>query len=163
MPSPSSSEAQERLAKTPHLQTPPYVHHFDTWSLVRDLERGNFTHDEAVSLMKAVRGILGENMSLARSALVSKSNVENETYLFRAACSELKTEVQNNRKATTEKMRQERTHLQHEVDILSQKLNQSTLTLKDDLKGMFDDRRMTVRMEQRNGESRVRPPSASLF
>jgi len=143
------------LSKAPHLQTPQYVHHFDTWSLVRDLEKGNFTHDESVSLMKAVRGILGDNMSLARSAIVSKSNVENETYLFRAACSELKTEVQNSRKAATEKLRQERTNLQHEVDILSQKLNQGTLTLKDDLKGMFDDRRMSVRMEQRNAESRV--------
>ena len=46
-------------------------------------------------------------------------------------------------------MRSERAHLQHEVDILSQKLTQDLLTLKDELKGMFDDRKMAVRMEQR--------------
>lgn len=52
-------------------------------------------------------------------------------------------------------MRRERTLLQHEVDILNQKLTQELLTLKDDLKGMFDDRKMAVRMEQRAMESKV--------
>ena len=52
-------------------------------------------------------------------------------------------------------MRRERTLLQHEVDILNQKLTQELLTLKDDLKGMFDDRKMSVRMEQRAMESKV--------
>jgi len=53
-------------------------------------------------------------------------------------------------------MRRERTLLQHEVDILNQKLSQELLILKDDLKGMFDDRKMSVRMEQRTMESKVR-------
>ena len=53
-------------------------------------------------------------------------------------------------------MRRERTLLQHEVDILNQKLTQELLTLKDELKGMFDDRKMDVRMEQRAMESKVR-------
>jgi hypothetical protein len=52
-------------------------------------------------------------------------------------------------------MRRERTLLQHEVDILNQKLTQELLSLKDDLKGMFDDRKMAVRMEQRAMESKV--------
>lgn len=53
-------------------------------------------------------------------------------------------------------MRRERTLLQHEVDILNQKLTQELLTLKDDLKGMFDDRKMIVRQEQRTMETAVR-------
>ncbi len=53
-------------------------------------------------------------------------------------------------------MRRERTLLQHEVDILNQKMTQELLTLKDELKGMFDDRKMDVRMEQRAMESKVR-------
>lgn len=52
-------------------------------------------------------------------------------------------------------MRTERAHLQHELDILSQKLTQDSLTLKDDLKGMFNDRKMAVRMEQRAMESAI--------
>ena len=54
--------------------------------------------------MKAVRLKLSENMDVAKEALVSKSMVENETYLFRAACAELKTEVDNRRKAEQEDM-----------------------------------------------------------
>ena len=75
--------------------------------------------------------------------------------MFRAACSELKTEVQNIRKVNDETMRRERTLLQHEVDILNQKLSQELLTLKDELKGMFDDRKMSVRTEQRAMDSGV--------
>jgi len=45
--------------------------------------------------------------------------------------------------------------LQHEVDILNQKMTQELLALKDELKGMFDDRKMDVRMEQRAMESKV--------
>jgi Protein of unknown function (DUF1640) len=70
----------------------------------------------------------------------------------------LKTEISNSRKKTEETMRRERTLLQHEVDILNQKMTQELLALKDELKGMFDDRKMDVRMEQRAMESKVRNP-----
>ncbi|KZF21360.1 hypothetical protein L228DRAFT_249171 [Xylona heveae TC161] len=150
---PLSEAAQAH--KPPHLQPPPYVHHFDTYSLVRDLEHGGFTDEQCVTLMKAVRGLLAENLTIAKEGLVSKSDVENETYLFRAACSELRTEIQNNRKKETDKMRTERTALQHEVDILNQNFNGELLSLKDDLRGMFDDRRMAVRQEQRAMESKI--------
>lgn len=76
-------------------------------------------------------------------------------YLFKAACSELRTEIRNNRTTINERMRTERTSLQHEVDILSQRITADISTLKDDLKGMFDDRKMSVRMERRNAENRI--------
>lgn len=151
MPGPSEEEH-----KPPHLKTPPYVHHFDTYGLVRQLSKSTYTEAQSVTLMKAVRGILIENMMLARQGLVSKSNVENETYLFRAACAELKTEIGNTRRGEVERMRTERNQLQHEVDILGQKLGQETGSVKDDLKGLFDDRKMAVRQEQRSMETKVR-------
>ncbi|PBP16741.1 MOZ protein represents a chromatin-associated acetyltransferase [Diplocarpon rosae] len=154
MPPPETAE-EENAGKPPHLQTPPYVHHFDTYTLVQQVEAGGFTTDQSVTAMKAVRGLLALNLDVAKAGLVSKSDVENETYLFRAACSELRTEIQNTRKKDDEAMRRERTLLQHEVDILNQKLTQELLTLKDDLKGMFDDRKMSVRSEQRTMESKI--------
>ncbi|KAL5319817.1 hypothetical protein ACEPPN_012875 [Leptodophora sp. 'Broadleaf-Isolate-01'] len=154
MPPPETAE-EENASKPPHLQTPPYVHHFDTYTLVQRVEAGGFSNEQAITSMKAVRGLLALNLEVARKGLVSKSDVENESYLFRAACSELKTEIQNTRKKDEEAMRRERTLLQHEVDILNQKLSQELLTLKDDLKGMFDDRKMSVRMEQRTMESKI--------
>ncbi|KAG0648570.1 hypothetical protein D0Z07_5397 [Hyphodiscus hymeniophilus] len=154
MPPPESQEEKD-ASKPPHLHTPPYVHHFDTYTLVQQVGKGGFTTEQSITAMKAVRGLLALNLDVAKAGLVSKYDVENETYLFRAACSELKTEIQNQRKANDEAMRRERTLLQHEVDILNQKLTQELLTLKDDLKGMFDDRKMAVRMEQRTMESMI--------
>jgi hypothetical protein len=141
--------------KPPHLTPPPYVHHFDTYGLVKRLDFGGFSQDQSTTIMKAVRTILAENMDLARRGLVSKSNVENETYLFSAACSELKTEVENNRKGELDKNRTRRALLQHEVDISGQKITQEVSVLKDELKGMFDDRKMTTRNEQRSMENKV--------
>ncbi|USP80516.1 hypothetical protein yc1106_07790 [Curvularia clavata] len=147
--------AEEESRKPPHLKTPPYVHHFDTYGLVRRLSASGYTSEQSIIIMKAVRQTLLTNMALAREGLVSKSNVENETYLFRAACSELKTEIGNARKGEMERMRQERGQLQHEVDILGQRLSQETGGLKDELKGLFDDRKMAVRQEQRAMETKI--------
>lgn len=154
MPPPESAEEENRQ-RPPHLQTPPYVHHFDTYTLVKRVEEGGFTEKQAITAMKAVRGLLADNLDVAKEGLVSKSDVENETYLFRAACSELSTEVSNARKVRDETMRRERTLLQHENDILNQKLTQELQVLRDELKGMFDDRKMNVRTEQRAMDSGV--------
>lgn len=141
----------------PHLTPSPYVHHFDSYTLTKRIEEGGFSPEQSIESMKIVRALLAQNLDAAKEGLVSKSDVENETYLFQAACSELKTEVQNARKANDEKMRMQRTLLQHEVDILNQKLTQDLASLKDDLRGMFNDRKMDVRMEQRSMESAVSP------
>jgi hypothetical protein len=151
MPPPENMEDD----KPPPLHPPPYIHHFDTFGIVQRLDSGGFTNEQSTTIMKAVRTILAENMDLARRGLVSKSNVENETYLFKAACSELKTELENNRKGELDKNRTRRALLQHEVDILGQKITQEVSGLKDELKGMFDDRKMTQRNEQRNMENIV--------
>ncbi|KAK4192018.1 hypothetical protein QBC35DRAFT_485371 [Podospora australis] len=150
--SPSATANQPRQH---HLTPPPYVHHFDSYSLVKHLTSSQYTLAQSIALMKAVRTILAQNLDVAQSDLVSKSDVENETYLFRAACSELSAEVRNNRRVADEQMRQQRTHLQHEVDILTQQLNQDLLTLTDNVRGMFNDRKMAVREEQKAVESRI--------
>jgi hypothetical protein len=139
----------------PHIDTPRYVHHFDTYSLVRRLRAGDWTNPQAITIMKSMRLLLGHHLDTASQALVSKSDVENETYLFSAACSELRTEVFARRVKLHEKMRMERDQLQHEVDILEQRLGQETAAMKDELRGMFDDRKMAVRNEQRYMESKV--------
>ncbi|KAI8945478.1 hypothetical protein F4801DRAFT_126288 [Xylaria longipes] len=148
MPPPNTSQH-------PHISKPTYVHHFDSYTLVKQLQGGGYTQDQAITAMKAIRGILAQNLDVAQDGLVGKSDVDNETYLFRAACSELSSEVTNNRRVADEQIRQQRTQLQHEVDILSQRMSQDIMTLKDDVKGMFNDRRMNVREEQRNMESAI--------
>ena len=75
---PTEEKAEEH--KAPHLQAPPYVHHFDTFSLVKDLEGGGFSEDQSVTVMKAIRGLLALNLDVAKEGLVSKSDVENVRY-----------------------------------------------------------------------------------
>ena len=72
---PTTDKAEDH--KAPHLQAPPYVHHFDTFSLVKDLEGGSFSEDQSVTIMKAIRGLLAVNLGVAKEGLVSKSDVEN--------------------------------------------------------------------------------------
>lgn len=153
----------EEIVKTAHhLSRPPYVHHFDTYTLVKQLEAGGYTKAQAITCMKVVRALLNKNLNVAEADLINKSDVDNETYLFRAACSELSTEVKNNRRVTDEETRQQRTLLQHEVDILTQKLNQDLLTLKDDIRGIFDDRKMAVREEHMRMENAIQQSNLQI-
>ena len=74
MEAPTAKKSDEH--KT-HLHAPPYVHHFDTYTLVNDLGKGGFTQDQSITIMKAVRSLLAVNLDVAREELVSKSDVEN--------------------------------------------------------------------------------------
>ncbi|KAL4818289.1 hypothetical protein BDW67DRAFT_157667 [Aspergillus spinulosporus] len=157
MPSPSSYLTPSTLPhnRPPHMAPPPYVHHFDTYSLVQDLAKGGFTEKQAITIMKGVRKILQNNLDFAKQNLTSKSDVENETYLFKAACSELQSSLQAARNSEIQRQRASRTALEHEADILSQRTNQELAGLKDDIKGMFNDHKMTVRELQRSIDTSV--------
>ncbi|KAG5949741.1 hypothetical protein E4U60_000026 [Claviceps pazoutovae] len=141
--------------RDPHMTPPPYVHHFDSYSMVKLLEGGGFSPDQAIESMKAIRTVLGGHIQVAQRNLVSKGDAENEAYLFRAACSELGTEIKTNRRLQMEQMRQQRTHLQHDLDILTQTLNQELLTLSDSVRGLFHNRNMTVREEHKAVDSAI--------
>ncbi|EEP78676.1 predicted protein [Uncinocarpus reesii 1704] len=150
MPSPASESHRH-----PHLSPPPYVHHFDSYSLVKDLNKGGFTEEQSISIMKAIRGLLADNLQVARNGLISKSDFENETYLFRAACSELRNSIQASRNAEIQAQRAQRAQLQHEVDILTQKMTQELSGLKDDLKEMFNNQKISTKELQRSQDTGI--------
>ncbi|EGC49789.1 conserved hypothetical protein [Histoplasma capsulatum var. duboisii H88] len=154
-PSESMLLGDSQHHKPPHLSPHPYVHHFDTYSLVKDLGRSGFTEEQSVSIMKAIRGLLADNLELARKGLISKSDVENETYLFQAACSELRNSLQTSRNAAIQAQRSQRAQLQHELDILTQRMTQELAGLKDDLKEMFDDQKISTRELQRSLDTAI--------
>lgn len=76
-PPPPAEEKKPEEHEAVHLQAPPYVHHFDSYSLVKDLQNAAFSEDQSVTIMKAVRGLLATNLDVAKEGLVSKSDVEN--------------------------------------------------------------------------------------
>ncbi|KAL3458680.1 hypothetical protein BJX64DRAFT_291946 [Aspergillus heterothallicus] len=156
MPSPSSYLTPTNPPhKPPNMAPPPYVHHFDTYTLVQDLAKNGFSDKQSETIMKAVRKLLQNNLDFANQNLTSKSDVENETYLFQAACSELQSSLQTARNSEIQRQRASRTSLEHEADILSQRTNQELAGLKDDIKGMFNDHKMTVRELQRSIDTSV--------
>lgn len=159
MPSPSThltpSGPSTSDNKPPHLSPAPYVHHFDTYSLVIGLSKGGYTNEQSVTIMKAVRSILQNNIDFAKRSLTSKSDEENETYLFKAACSELQQSLQAARNSEVQRQRASRAHLEHEADILLQRLNQELVGMKDDIKGMFNDHKMATREQQRSIDTSV--------
>jgi hypothetical protein len=73
MPPPASSQH-------PHISKPAYVHHFDSYTLVKQLEGGGYTQGQAITVMKAVRGLLAQNLDVAQEGLVGKSDVDNVGY-----------------------------------------------------------------------------------
>lgn len=54
-----------------------WVHHFDTYGLAKHLEGSGFKSEQAITIMKGIRGLLTQNLEVAKESLVSRSNVEN--------------------------------------------------------------------------------------
>ncbi len=68
----------------PHISKPTYVHHFDSYTLVKQLQVGGYTQDQAITVMKAIRAILAQNLDVAQEGLVGKSDVDNVGQVQRA-------------------------------------------------------------------------------
>ncbi|RMZ74993.1 hypothetical protein DV737_g5544, partial [Chaetothyriales sp. CBS 132003] len=150
------SVPDEAPSKHRHLEPSPYEHHFDTYSLVQQLATGGaYTPDQAITLMKAIRHMLALNLMVAKDSLVSKSDIENEAYLFRAACSELRTTLQATRHSEILKQRSQRAQLLHESDLLSQKMTQDLSSMREELKGMFNDRKLGLAEEKRRLDGKI--------
>ncbi|KAK6534650.1 hypothetical protein TWF281_005956 [Arthrobotrys megalospora] len=130
-------------------------HNFDTYAMVKQLEAGGLTYGQSVVAMKAIRGLLSVNLDKAKESMVTKSMSENENYLFRAACSELKTETEFARRTALENTRVGRTQIQHDYEQLEQKLNEDLLNLKDEVSSLFNDRKIVTRQEQRAMEVKI--------
>ncbi|RMD42860.1 hypothetical protein DV735_g2270, partial [Chaetothyriales sp. CBS 134920] len=144
------SVPEETQNRHPHLEPPPYEHHFDTYSLVQQLGTDSaYTPEQAITLMKAIRHMLDINLTVAKESLVSKSDTENEAYLFRAACSELRTTLQATRHSEILKQRSQRAQILHECDLLSQKMTQDLASMREELKAMFNDRKLGLAEEKR--------------
>ncbi|GKZ63533.1 hypothetical protein AnigIFM49718_000842 [Aspergillus niger] len=129
--------------------TPINEYYFDTYSLVCDISKGGFTNGQSVTIMRAVHNILQKNIKAAKQCLTSKSDDENETYLFAAACSELQSSFQTFRRSSIQRQHASRIQLQHESDILSQRLDQEIAGMKDSIRAMFGDHSLTTREQQR--------------
>ncbi|RPB16107.1 hypothetical protein P167DRAFT_570823, partial [Morchella conica CCBAS932] len=154
-PASPPSPAPSTTTTTTTLAPGEWTHHFDTYSLAASLTRAGFRPAQSVTIMKSIRSLLSTNLELARANLVSKSNVENESYLFHAACAELRNEIVQTRKTQIDALRAEGAAIQGSYDLLNQRFLEDVMGLKDELNGLFGDRKMVTRAEQRAMENRI--------
>jgi len=122
----------------------------DTYFLVRDLAKSGFTNDQSVTIMKAIQHILQKNIDFAKQCLISKSTVDNESYQFKAACSEFRSSLQTAYNLDTKRQHALRIQLEQESETLSQRFAQEIAGMKDNIKGMLNDYSIATQEDQRN-------------
>jgi Protein of unknown function (DUF1640) len=152
---PNPSTLQSPSHTPPHHPPPPSPHHFDTYTLVHRLTTASLPPPIALTTMLAIHDLLTHHLTLTQSTHITPSHLSNQIYLFTTLLSELKHEILHARHLEASKQRTERARLQHEVDLLGQKLTQDLVMLRDELKGMFNDRKMAVRLDQTEVERKI--------
>ncbi|ORX75032.1 hypothetical protein DL89DRAFT_254782 [Linderina pennispora] len=68
---------------------------FSTYELVNKLADSGFTREQATAIMKLVKLKVNLGMEKVRLEMLTRSDLENDAYLFKAALQELRTETQD--------------------------------------------------------------------
>lgn len=111
-------------------QHPSPAHPFDTHAFVTHLEKSGFESSVAHSLMRSVRLLLLTRSTRARTDLLHKEDVENAAYLFKAALSELRTELNVRARTDGLALRSATNLVRREVDALDQRMREEIGGLK---------------------------------
>ncbi|KAI8375712.1 hypothetical protein EDC96DRAFT_496275 [Choanephora cucurbitarum] len=131
-------------------------HHFDTYELLNHLEsQGGFTRRQAEVIMKGIKFRLRECTSSVRQQLLMSSDLENESYLFKAALSELRTEVQVMRKNDMQTLQTDLSVLTREVDGLEQQLNEGVADMKNEIQMDMNNCKNETREDQKDMELKI--------
>ena len=113
------------------------------------------SHDPAEAIMEHVRFLITQRGRQAAYACLNKGDVENQAYLFNAALSELRTEVQVRARNDVVALRSITTLLQREVDALEQKMKEDVERLKHDIQVDMSNRKAESKEEQNNLEQDI--------
>ncbi|KAI7870814.1 hypothetical protein BDF14DRAFT_1720376 [Spinellus fusiger] len=130
-------------------------HHFDTYNLLTELERQGFTRSQAEVFMKGIKFRLRESAALVQQRLLLRSDLENESYLLKAALSELRTEVQIMRRNDTQMLQVETSTITREVEALAQRLSEDIALMKNEVTLDMNNRKNETREEQKDIDMRI--------
>jgi hypothetical protein len=125
---PVGAEAPRHATIVPQHPTP--AHPFDTHAFVTHLETSGFATASAHSLMRIVRSLLLTRSTRAQTDLLHKEDVENAAYLFKAALSELRTELNVRARNDGLALRSATNLIRREVDTLDQRMKEEVGGLK---------------------------------
>ncbi|KAG8929870.1 hypothetical protein FRC02_004964 [Tulasnella sp. 418] len=131
---------------------PPSINPFHTHKFYKVLE-ATFSPPLAKSIMKATRAALIDRMTKTRRDALDVKDFHNSAYLFRAALSELRTELTLRTRKETATLRTALTAVRKDVDLLDAKMKEDIATLKHEIQ---------MDMNNRNTESRAESKAAEV-
>uniref|UniRef100_D8PRJ4 Uncharacterized protein n=2 Tax=Schizophyllum commune (strain H4-8 / FGSC 9210) TaxID=578458 RepID=D8PRJ4_SCHCM len=123
--------------------TPPPFH---THAFYAALEK-TFPPSTARHLMRATRALLVDRIGRVRREAVTRKDLDNQAYLFRAAISELRAEITMNTKNDSAAIRTASGALRREVDRLDVKMKEDIGTLKHEIQMELDTRKNEARSQ----------------
>ncbi|KAF9263475.1 hypothetical protein L218DRAFT_864784 [Marasmius fiardii PR-910] len=121
------------MNKSPIYTRPP----FHTYSFFIVLER-TFPTDVAKTLMRATRALLVDRIGRVRRQGLTTKDLDNQAYLFRAALSELRSEMNLTTKNDSAAVTAATTALRRDLDRLDQKMKEDVATLKHEIQMELD-------------------------
>ncbi|KAJ3824580.1 hypothetical protein EV361DRAFT_800408 [Lentinula raphanica] len=132
----------------PHeVYTSAYSHPpFHTHAFFKELEK-TFPTNTARSLMRATRALLVDRIGKVRREGLTHKDLDNQAYLFRAALSELRSEIILNTKNDSAAVQSATTALRREVDKLDVKMKEDIATLNHEVQIELDNRKNEIKDE----------------
>jgi hypothetical protein len=125
-----------------------YHHYFDTQKIYTSFKYSGFADGQADVLMLTIRDMLSKRLASCRESSYPVWAAENEAYLFEAACSELRNDIQISRQAQAEEYRSNLARLQRDVEISQQELNEMMTTLKNEIEMEVNERKDATKAEE---------------
>lgn len=132
-----------------------FHHYFDTQKIYSGLKYSGFTDGQAEVLMLTVKDMLAIRLAKLKENSYPISAAENEAYLFEAACSEIRNDIQIGRQAQAEEYRSSQAALQRDVEILQQEMNEMISTLKSEVEMEVNERKNSTKAEETTIDLRI--------
>jgi hypothetical protein len=131
------------------------THYFDTFHIVTRLEASGFQHGQAVATMNAIRALLLAETEMCKAEMLSRADLENQSYLFRAAMSELLSEIKILRRNEAMQLRLETLGLQRKLEVLDQQMREDLQTMRTEVEMDVEMRRSQTRSDAKDIELRI--------
>ncbi|KAI8921427.1 hypothetical protein DFJ77DRAFT_449832 [Powellomyces hirtus] len=106
---------------------------FDTYKLVRQLERQGFTRGQAVAIMRTINALLVDSTLSIRSGILSKTDLDNQTYLYKAHLQELRNELQLLRQNDSTQLKADTDQILRDTESMNAKFSELVGSLKTDV------------------------------
>ncbi|KAJ2828330.1 hypothetical protein GGI24_002420, partial [Coemansia furcata] len=120
--------------------------HFDTLEMVERLRGSGLTGAQAAAITAVVRRRIHVDLARVQSLMLTKSDLENDAYLFRAALAELRVEMQMTRKSEQSLLESQAAGISREIESLFQRTNDQIANLRSDIEIEMNNHKHDTRL-----------------